>query len=417
MGSNKRYQEEREALGWFPIDDKYVCPDCLNDPLLAAAVRDAAEVETCSYCLRPGSSLAAPVDVVLELVVPGIRSEYEDPINGAGWDDGWTVHTTDTFDLLQDYEVTENGDLLEDLTRAIITTEWCQIDPYAAAPHEALLWGWQGFREYVKHRVRYMFLDPAPAKPSAGAGEIAPDQMPAALTSSIEDGGLARLLAAGSTFYRGRPHPADRRPSSAGDLGSPPDQLAKTNRMTPAGVSAFYGASTRDGALAEVRAYAPKDDVSVGRFSTARPMLVIDLVDVPALPSAFDERRRRLRPAIRFLRAFTADVATPAHPDDREHLDYVPTQVVAEYLKHRFQHPDGPVMGVLWRSSLDREVTCCVLFVDNAGCVAAEEGWQTNLRAWVGLIPNSVEHLPASTSEGSSRCRDGDENRQSAPAT
>ncbi len=397
MGMTKRYLEDWEARGWSPAADKYVCPDCLLDHVLAQAVRDAAQADTCDYCRQstPDQSLAAPVDVVLELVVPGLHSENEDPIEQVAWEGGFTIDPTDTRDLLQEYEVTENGDLIDDIAEAIATTHWVDKDPYAAAPHEALLWGWRGFREHVKHRSRYMFLDPTDATAPGGNGEIAIDQMPAALRAAIDAGGLARLLQAGTTYHRARPGPYDpaNPPSTAGELGSPPDANARNNRMTPAGISAFYGASTREGALAEVRAYSDSPQLSIGAFVTARDMLVIDLVDLPAVPSAFDEPRRHVRPAILFLREFATDVAVPAQPDDREHLEYVPTQVVAEYLKHRYEHPDGPVMGVLWRSSLNPDVIDCVLFVDNDGCTSVGPGWEANPKHWLALVPGSVEHL------------------------
>src|SRR4051812_45633209 len=107
MGLAKRYQEEREALGWFPVDDKYVCPECLSDHVLVQAATEGAEADSCSYCHQrtPGKPLAAPVDLVLELIAAGLYSEYEDPIHGAGWDGGWTVPTSDTYDLLWDHDV------------------------------------------------------------------------------------------------------------------------------------------------------------------------------------------------------------------------------------------------------------------------------------------------------------------------
>ena len=83
------------------------------------------------------------------------------------------------------------------------------------------------------------------------------------------------------------------------------------------------------------------------------------------------------------------DVARGAQPDEHEHLEYVPTQVVAEYLRRRFAHPDGPVMGVLWRSRLDRSVINCVLFIDNVGC--------TNVREEGDRRPQLLELLDGST--------------------
>src|SRR4051794_33898452 len=97
-------------------------------------------------------------------------------------------------------------------------------------------------------------------------------------------------------------------------------------------------------------------------------MLVIDLVDLPAVPSAFDEPRRQLRPAIRFLVSSPPTSLCLPSPTTESTWSTSPPRFVAEYLKHRYEHPDGPVMGVLWRSSLDPDVTCCVLVVDKDGC-------------------------------------------------
>lgn len=397
MGQAKRMMEEIEDRGWSGCD-RHVCPDCVLDAALKQVMREEATSATCDYCghSTPGTELAAPVDVLLDAVVQGLRSEYEDPVQGVAWDSregGWQgakVHDTDA--LLLDLEITEDGDLLADLSSAIQVEQWCQRDPYAAAPHEALIWGWQGFREHVTHRVRFMFLDEVDSEAPLGGGEIAARDMPAAVRTAIAHGQCAMLLAAGTTFWRARPFEVDDVPRTAKQMGSPPDHLAKVNRMTPAGISAFYGASSRDGALAEVRAYAGNVELAVAQFVTAHELLVIDLRSAPAVPSLFDADRRRLRAAHRFLREFAADVALPARPDDGQHLDYVPTQVVAEYLRYRFRHEHAPVRGVLWRSSLDPSVDDCVLFVDNDGCAEATRSWTDGHH--LGLVPGTLEIVP-----------------------
>lgn len=45
-----------------------------------------------------------------------------------------------------------------------------------------------------------------------------------------------------------------------------------------------------------------------------------------------------------------------ADPTDKQNLDYVPLQVVAQTFRY-----DLPVDGILWRSSKDETVTSCVL--------------------------------------------------------
>lgn len=388
--------------GWASVD-KDVCAGCLSDAALAAAVDEAANAEECSYCGRrgDGAPVAAAVDIVLDAVVLGLRTEYGDPDDeGVGYcsaEGGYLMPTTDTWDLLQELEVTENADLHSDLSGAIDRL-WCKRNVYQPAPHEALRWGWAGFREHVKHRTRYTFLLPAPdADQRREWGEIPPEDVPEALVRAVTDGGLTRVLPAGTTWVRARVHGLEEKPESASELGSPPPALAKSNRMSAAGISAFYGASTEAGALAEVTGYADQgQSATVATWVTTRDMLVVDLVNLPAVPSLFDPHRRHLRPVRRFLHDFARDVAKPAQPDDREHLDYVPTQVLAEYLQWSSPGPTSRVMGVLWRSSRDPEVTDCVLFVDSKSCVehpvAAEEP-----DAWLALAPNSrrrVDTLP-----------------------
>lgn len=253
-----------------------------------------------------------------------------------------------------------------DLHRAIRLGHWCHRDPYAASPTEALTWGWEEFRTFVKHRRRYTFLvtDDSTAD---GAGMIPMHAMPSAVAEAVKTGGRVTSLPAGASWWRLRPHPAAESYSSAKDVGTPPDNDARDNRMTPKGIGAFYGASTLAGARAEVAGYAaPTDAASYGQFTTTVPLTVVDLQDLPAVPSLFDPARRSGRAHAQFLRGFVADVTKVADPSDKQNLDYVPTQVVAETFRYELDGPDGPVAGILWRSSKDPTVTSGVLFLPSS---------------------------------------------------
>jgi hypothetical protein len=399
MGQAKRMLEEIEARGWASVD-AWVCPDCLDDPVLKAAVKQAADARACGYCGEESDDapLAAPVDVILPLIVDGLRAEYEDPVEQCPYDSsegGWQLfEPQDTWDVLQDHEATADDGLLAALSNAI-DGQWVQRDPFRPSPHQALVWGWEGFRRYVTHERRYTFLLPQPgAVQHREWGEIPPEDVPAALAQAIADGGLARVLPAGTRLFRARPHGAHETFDRAADLGSPPPAVAKTNRMSAAGISAFYGASAPEGAVAEVRAYSPGGHMTVAEFVTDRPLPIVDLVELPDIPSLFDADRRHLRAALRFLHNFARDVARPAEPSDQQRLDYVPTQVMAEYLRHEFEHPDGQVAGLRWRSSVNPAVASCVLFVPNDRCVAVCPGWDSSPEPVLGLVPGSPALVP-----------------------
>ncbi|MBB3044242.1 hypothetical protein FHU40_004079 [Nocardioides soli] len=239
---------------------------------------------------------------------------------------------------------------------------------------------------HVKHKRRYTFLveDHSTAE---GAGEIPLHAMPNAVSDSVHAGGLVVTLPKGSEWWRLRPHPATESYSIAAEIGTPPDKAARDNRMTPKGIGAFYGASTEKGARDEVAGYAdPAHAASIGRFTTAVPLTVVDLRDVPTVPSLFDPALRHLRPYIEFLHGFVRDVREVADPGDFQNLDYIPTQVMAETMRY-----DLSADGVLWRSSKDPSVTSCVLFIPPEEVAdGGHEGDKTRLV----LDPTSIAYLP-----------------------
>lgn len=387
-----------EEQGWSPID-KNVCADCLTEPALANAVRHAVAAKECDYCGHSSEmhSVAAPVDVLLEAIVEGVRTEYGDPddegIMYVSAEGGYTLPTFDTWDLLRELEITDIEDLYADLSVSI-SGSWCRRNPYRSSPAEALSWGWAAFRDHVTHTSRYMFHLPSPnADRQRADGEIPPEDMLGSLSDTIKSGNLTSMLPVGTRWVRVRPHGPEERPTTAQDLGSPPSKHAKANRMSAAGISAFYGSEASTGALAEVKGYVDSGTyATVGSWQTLRPMLVLDLVDLPPIPSLFDLDQRHLRSDLQFLHAFAADVTHPARPDDKQNLDYVPTQIVAEYLNQLFKDDEGnPVMGVLWTSTKDTASTNCVLFVGSDGCVSGNSINDLDTHAWLELDPTSIQ--------------------------
>lgn len=388
MGMAKREIEEIEARGWAEVGTT-ICSECVVDSALVDAIREHAGEDICDYCKRVPArhEASAPFDLIVELVVNGLKFEYEDPVEHMAWENGYVGTVHDTWDLLWELGITQRDDVHESLHRSIAGSEWCQRDPYATTPADALTWGWRAFRKFVKHHRRFTFLTTDHSM-AAGAGEIPMHAVPAAITQAVAEAGLVKELSTGSEWWRLRPHPATESYSSAADLGPPPDILAQDNRMTPKGMGAFYGASTEAGARAEVRGYAREDqDGSSGKFLTATPLTIIDLRNLPNAPSLFDARRRNLRATISFLHDFVENVTQVADPSDSQNLDYVPTQVVAETLRYTLATD-----GIIWRSSKNRDVSSCVLFISNTEVSEQGTGGE---RTRLLLDPSTVTRVDA----------------------
>src|SRR5206468_10715826 len=100
--------------------------------------------------------------------------------------------------------------------------------------------------------------------------------------------GLVRALPAGREIFRGRQE-ATATDQTCRALGSPPAERASQSRMSPAGIPMFYGAFSPRVAHAETYSAKKGRFLTIGRFVTARPLLVLDISQAPPLPSLFQK--------------------------------------------------------------------------------------------------------------------------------
>jgi hypothetical protein len=104
---------------------------------------------------------------------------------------------------------------------------------------------------------------------------------------------------------------------------------------------------------------------------------VLDLTNVRA-PSIFDMTDGSDYDWALFMSQFLRDFSSPIERDDRIHIDYVPTQVITEYLRD-IELDGGRVDGIKYRSARNKGGICYVLFINehgvepNTGDLSAEQ--------------------------------------------
>ncbi len=176
--------------------------------------------------------------------------------------------------------------------------------------------------------------------------------------------------AASRPVARARCHPAAELVTDANSLGPPAPEQATAQRMSPDGVVMFYGAANVATAIAEVEAHADVrcKTTSVGRFLPQRSLRVIDLTDLPDIPSMFDVDGRHRRPFLRFVSHFAEDIARPA-PASGAAAMYVPTQIVTEYIRDHVRDNNGHrIDGLIYWSSVRAGSRCLALFAGRDDC-------------------------------------------------
>jgi hypothetical protein len=154
-------------------------------------------------------------------------------------------------------------------------------------------------------------------------------------------------------------------------LGPPPRRRGRPNRMNPSGVLAFYGSLDLTTCIAELRPLVGARVVSA-EFDIRRPLAVLDTTRFAAPPKELNlfakDHVRRLA-QWRFMQRFMTEIARPISPLD-EHIDYVPTQAVAEYLHKlhtvRMGRAQRRIDAILYRSAQRPAGVNIVLFGEAA---------------------------------------------------
>lgn len=143
--------------------------------------------------------------------------------------------------------------------------------------------------------------------------------------------------------------------------------------MSPAGIVMMYVSQDIDTAIDET-ANQP-GTYAVGEFRTRRAIIILDLAGLPPIVSRFEEisdsEEGDPREMLLFLHRVARDISRPIFRDDRVHIEYVPTQVVTEFVRLAKTKGGKSFDGIRYRSSRQGDGTSLVLFADTMNVVGA----------------------------------------------
>jgi hypothetical protein len=381
MGRAKAWQIEQEERGYCEAEGA-ICEQCVSDQALKYWVSQNLSEAVCRFCGVESQELtAASFDEFVGIVLTGVRFDWNHPddegIQYISAEGGHQASTSYTWDVLADYEISENNDVIDAIIDVVGNDGWVEREYYVGDKSQRLEWGWDAFKDVVKYQTRYVFLMPDDDGHSA---EVPPSRMLAVIGDTVNDQladlnliteispntDLCRIRIGAEPFYTGA------------EIGTVPAQFAiQSNRMSPAGISMFYGAF--DNETARLETFDPEHHIgqilSIGTFRATRSLRLLDLADLPDIPSVFEEDgHHRIHP-LRFLHSFANDIVKPIARDRREHIEYVPTQIVAEYFRRVFRDAtDRRIEGIIYNSSREGAKCAFVLFCENAQCFTVEEG-------------------------------------------
>ena len=193
---------------------------------------------------------------------------------------------------------------------------------------------WESFKHMIKHYCR--FFEPQ----GFSLREDYLGRMDPYIYDFITD------IPRGTVFYRARKTEKSLLPIERiepySQMGPPPAVIAKTNRMSPAGIPYLYLASDQETTLKECR-IGSEEEAIVSEFISNDELQVLDLSTNRffASDSIFDpDYDHDSTWMYSFWKSFVKEISEPVSEDKEDHsYEYAATQLVAEY--YRIKGYDG----------------------------------------------------------------------------
>lgn len=370
MGQTKRRIDRETEHGYTSIDSR-VCNHCVSDRHIKQFIKGNGEESKCDYCEKNRATTVEFNDFI-EFFLGHVDSVYGDPL-----DELVNFEDAEYFgivELLDDIDLTEQESLRNDVEDSLSDRVWCEKPYYQPEESEALMAGWETFSEVAKKcRYTYHQLDDEhfyePIRPSAFLD---------ALSHVISRIGLYKTLTKGTFLYRVRIENKKEKFTKASELAPPPvNKAIYPNRMSPSGVSMFYGAFDIGTAIKETYSGNKEQIATVAKFKLLKDITLVDLSKIPPYLGFFEDADYSNQ-QIEFLNDFVKAVSAPIEKDGREHNDYVPTQIITEHLRnvHHKKNDNEKIYGLIYLSSKQGGKKSVVIFCENEHCVEKGEAKQ-----------------------------------------
>lgn len=250
---------------------------------------------------------------------------------------------------------TDCDSLNDDIDHLFEDNMWIKKNPFELWWNEKMELQWKRFANMVKHSRRFTFL----AMPNVNGTKNILEELDYIV---LHTDGVLHQIPIGTIMYRTRSLDKELDDSFCfKDITSAPDDSAGQCRMSPAGVSMFYGAFDEETAIKESIKTSNQKVLVIGEFKTVLELMVVDLTALPTDVSIWMDKWE----GAAFLKSFHKDITQPLLKDAKEAIEYVPSQIFTEYLRWMFTYKNGRhVDGLIYESCKTNKANV-VLFCNN----------------------------------------------------
>lgn len=375
----------------------HLCPFCFENKYLRQRVVDLRRNRQMPSCSYHPTRKGLPISEVAGIIDVALRTNYEfafqSPLSPAG---------ENLLDLLHQLTEPVNDRIVDDLSSALIDADvvderdgdtpfyaddfqYSLVEPNGWVQSEL----WIDFRQSIAYENRFF---------NGGAKDLLgkifenvhylSDENKQPAFYALEPGTLMQRARAVGSLKVAREWADD----PARSLGPPPKHVRNAGRMNAAGIGALYAAFDDPTCLAELRPLVG-GLVCLASFRLRRPVHVLDFTrferpgrNIDIFAKNYAARTTQWA----FMQNFQQEISTPILPDDT-HLEYVPTQVVAEFLTTlsiQYRGAEQRIEGLVYRSAQSPGGHNVVLFGEAGQVVGGHDAAQPSSRSDFDFSPS-----------------------------
>ena len=242
MGQAKNEMIREMQRGYKNLSGN-VCEECLIVEALKELHGEDCEMGDCNFC-ENSDIFVTDARAIQEHIIECLMEDYVN-IDDADApyetrEGGYQIDHDFAMDIIrEELSGVVSEEFAESIADAVGWVHWCERDWQILSPAQRLSHGWEEFCKVTQNQLRFLFgwatsqEDPDhpdythPVHTLEGIGD---------LVDSIK---LIRKIGKGRIFYRVRVDNNDFF-SAERDMGSPPQNKATANRMSPAGMPMLY---------------------------------------------------------------------------------------------------------------------------------------------------------------------------------
>ena len=354
----------------------YCCENCFLNSHIKDFIRRKNLVGDCDYCRTKNARVISIEDMgvyfrecldkAYEPLEAGTGAYLDPEDKDFHGPTGESATRFSVIEIFQDENVIDDisdTSLIEEIMKAsgpsIRDIQNGEVDPYGDIFDECYVlrndlfgvydigayYTWERFKFTVKHYNRFFDVD------NCGSRK----QLLDALYHFIEE--YVSIIPAGAVFYRAREawDSLDFETLTINkELSPAPPKYAQANRMSPAGISYLYLASSAKTACAECR-YS-NTNVVLAKYCTKSELQIVDFSITANLPTSsifsedYDHDSNWFN---HFLRLFSKEISVPVDGASNRSYEYAATQLLAEYIRSKDYD------GIAFNSSVSKGKSYC----------------------------------------------------------